>query len=88
MDEQILTVSGNGEIALPESLRKRLGINSGDKLAVFEFGDTIMLKTMSIPSVKEFEAELEKAQAWAREVGYKEEDVADIIKDVRNRKNR
>jgi len=40
---------------------------------------------MILPSREEFEAALDEAQAWAASVGYKEEDVNDIIKEVRER---
>lgn len=32
MDTQILTVSSNGQISLPVSIRKLLSIDTGDKL--------------------------------------------------------
>lgn len=37
---------------------------------------------------KEFEAALDETQAWAKSVGYKEEDVNDIIKATRLRRQR
>ena len=49
-------------------------------------GDTIMLKTLKLPTVDEFDAMLKEAQSWAASVGYKEEDVNDIIKSYRKEK--
>ena len=45
-----------------------------------------MLKTLKLPSLEEFEASLDEAQAWASSVGYEEADVNDIIKSVRKNK--
>lgn len=86
MDAQVLTVSSKGQISLPVSLRRRLSIDTGDKLVAYTSGDVIMLKALKLPSQEEFEAALDEAQAWAASVGYKEEDVNDIIKAVRQRK--
>ena len=51
-------------------------------------GDVIMLKTLKLPTAEEFEASLDEAQKWASSVGYKEEDVNDIIKSVRQSKRK
>ena len=37
-------------------------------------------------SAEEFEASLDEAQKWAASVGYKENDVDDIVKSVRKKK--
>lgn len=86
MDAQVLTVSSKGQISLPVSLRRRLSIDTGDKLVAYTSGDVIMLKALKLPTRAEFEAALDEAQAWAESAGYKEEDVNDIIKAVRQRK--
>lgn len=88
MNTQILTVSSKGQISLPISIRKRLSIDTGDKLVVYTSGDVIMLKALKLPSVEEFEASLDKAQKWAASVGYSESDVNDIVKSTRKKKKR
>lgn len=85
MNTQVLTVSSKGQISLPVSIRRSLSIEAGDKLVAYTSGDVIMLKTLKLPSVEEFEESLEKAQEWAASVGYKEKDVNDVIKSVRKR---
>lgn len=35
---------------------------------------------------EEFKVELDKAQKWATSVGYTEEDINSIIKEIRNKK--
>jgi AbrB family looped-hinge helix DNA binding protein len=88
MNTQVLTVSSKGQISLPVALRKLLSIDAGDKLVAYASGDVIMLKPLKLPTAEEFEASLDEAQKWAASVGYKESDVNDIIKSVRenNRK--
>ncbi len=86
MNTQILTVSSKGQISLPVSIRKRLSIESGDKLVAYISGDVIMLKALKLPTAEEFEASLDEAQKWAASVGYTENDVDDIIKSARKKK--
>lgn len=88
MNTQILTVSSKGQISLPISIRKRLSIDTGDKLVMYTSGDVIMLKALKLPSVEEFEASLDEAQKWAASVGYSESDVNDIVKSTRKKKKR
>lgn len=88
MNIQVLTVSSKGQISLPVAIRKSLAIAVGDKLVAYASGDAIMLKTLKLPTVEEFEASLDEAQKWAASVGYKEEDVNDIIKSVRKSKRK
>ena len=86
MSVEVLTVSSKGQISLPSEFRKRMSIDKGDKLAAYAAGDVIMLKPIRIPTEDDFTAMLDKAQAWAASVGYTEDDVDDIIKSVRRRK--
>lgn len=86
MNTQVLTVSSKGQISLPISMRRQLEINTGDKLVAYASGDVIMLKSLKLPTVEEFEASLNEAQNWAKTVGYKESDIDDIIKSSRKNK--
>ena len=88
MNTQVLTVSSKGQISLPVAIRKLLSIDAGDKLVAYASGDVIMLKTLKLPTAEEFEASLDEAQKCASSVGYKEEDVNDIIKSVRQSKRK
>jgi len=88
MATQVITVSSKGQISLPIAIRNKLSIYSGDKLVVYTSGDVIMLKALKLPSAEEFEASLDEAQKWATSVGYKEEDVDNIIKSVRQSKRK
>lgn len=75
MSTQILTVSSKGQISLPVSIRKLLSIDTGDKLVAYTSGDVIMLKTLKLPSAKEFEALLDETPKWTMSVGYSEDSV-------------
>jgi AbrB family looped-hinge helix DNA binding protein len=86
MNAQVVTVSTKGQIAIPVSMRRDLDIDAGDKLVAYTSGDVIMLKVLKIPKLDEFEQALNEAQEWAKDVGYVESDVNDIIKETRKSK--
>ena len=88
MNAQVLTVSSKGQISLPASIRKLLSIDKGDKLVAYTSGDVIMLKAIKLPSLEEFEKSMDEAQNWAASAGYEEQDVAEIIKSVREQKRK
>ena len=83
MSVEVLTVSSKGQVVLPVDMRNALSIKPGDKLAAYASDEVIMLKVLRMPSVDEFKARLDEAQAWAASVGYVEEDVDQIVKRVR-----
>lgn len=88
MAVEVLSVSSKGQVVLPMEMRKKLSIDNGSKLAAYSVGDMIMLKPISIPTEQDFRESLDEATAWAKEVGYEQEDVNDIVKSYRkaNRK--
>lgn len=86
MDAQVLTLSSKGQVALPINMRRKLSIDTGDKLVCYISGDVILLKAIKLPSISDFEKAMDDARDWAAAVGYKEEDVNDIVKSVRKKK--
>lgn len=88
MSVDVLTVSSKGQLVLPASMRRSLLIDSGTKLAAYASDDFIILKVLRLPTSDDFKAKLDEAQSWAASVGYKEDDVNDIIKSVRAKRRK
>ena len=86
MAVDVLSVSSKGQIVLPMDMRKKLNIEAGAKLAACALGDMIMLKPIEVPTENDFKKTLDDAANWAKEVGYEERDVNDIIKSYRKSK--
>ena len=86
MAVDVLSVSSKGQIVLPMEIRKKLDIGTGSKLAAYALGDMIMLKPIDIPTEDDFKKGLDEAAKWAREVGYEESDINDIVKSYRKSK--
>lgn len=88
MDTQVLTISSKGQISLPINIRKSLSINKGDKIVAYTNGDVIMLKALKLPSKEDFEIAMKQTQKWAKSVGYKQNEVNDIVKLYRKNKRK
>jgi antitoxin PrlF len=79
-------MSSKGQVVLPKDIRQQLNLGAGARLAAYAIGDMIMLKKVEIPQEADFIKSLDEASAWAKSVGYKEEDIDDIIKSYRKKK--
>jgi AbrB family looped-hinge helix DNA binding protein len=51
-EPQVTTISEKGQIVIPQSIRKELGIKPRTKFLVFGKGDTVIMKKLELPDVK------------------------------------
>lgn len=79
----ITSLSSKGQFVLPAELRKKLSLVEGSKFFIMCEGENIMLKPIKEPDKKDFFQMLEKENEWAEEVGLKESDISEAIKNVR-----
>jgi len=70
-------MSSDGKIIIPKKLRE--GFEEGTPFAVIRDKDTILLKPIKLPGIKEFEALVEKGVKIAKERRIKEDDVNKIV---------
>ena len=78
-------MSSKGQVVIPEDIRKKLGLKSGARFMVLRDKDIVILKTISPPSMKEFDDIIEKARLQAKEAGLTKEDIQDTIKEIRDK---
>jgi AbrB family looped-hinge helix DNA binding protein len=64
-------MSSKGQVVIPEDIRKRLGLEAGSQFVVVAGKDVVILKTISSPSISEFETLMRKARKQARKAGIK-----------------
>jgi AbrB family looped-hinge helix DNA binding protein len=54
---EVTTISEKGQVVIPQSLRKELGIKPRTKFLVFGRGDIVIMKRLELPDVeKEWES--------------------------------
>ena len=76
-------MSSKGQVVIPEDIRKRLGLEAGSQFVVVAGKDAVILKTISPPSMDEFDGLLREARRQARKAGMKQSDIKDAIAEVR-----
>lgn len=76
-------MSSKGQIVIPEEIRNRLGLKSGDKFIVMGDKDVVILKTLTTPSLKDFNSLIKEARKQARSTGLRKSDVLNAIRESR-----
>ncbi len=79
-------MSSKGQIVIPEEIRNRLGLKTGDKFLVVGDKDVVILKALSSPSLNEFDDLIKKARRQASVAGLKRSDIANAIAKARAQK--
>jgi AbrB family looped-hinge helix DNA binding protein len=79
-------MSSKGQVVIPEDIRKRLGLEAGSQFVVVAGKDAIILKTISPPSMDEFDELIKNARRQARKASMKRSDIKDAVAEVRGRR--
>ena len=82
----VTAISSKGQIVLPKTIRDSLSLMTGTRLMVMCDGENILLKPIHKPDISEFRAMMDAAKDWASDVGMKEDDITEAIKEVRKAK--
>ena len=79
-------MSSKGQVVIPEDVRSRLGLTSGAQFIVMGENDVVILKTISPPSMTEFDGIISRARRQARTAGMKPSDITKAVARVRRRR--
>ena len=79
-------MSSRGQVVIPEDIRKRLNIKVGAQFVVVGEKDVIIFKSISQPSLEEFDKLIAEARKQAKKAGLKKSDIYASITKVRGRK--
>ncbi len=78
-------MSAKGQIVIPENIREKLGLKFGSQFMVIGEGDVVILKTITPPSMKEFNSITSNIRKQAKSAGLKPSDIEAAVKKVRDR---
>ncbi|MGA3290927.1 MAG: AbrB/MazE/SpoVT family DNA-binding domain-containing protein [Candidatus Bathyarchaeia archaeon] len=85
----ITIVSEKGQVVIPQTIRKKLGIKPKTKLLIYGYQDAVIMKKLEVPdATKELEAlykRLDKKIAKHGELT--NEEINEVIHDYRTKKN-
>jgi AbrB family looped-hinge helix DNA binding protein len=62
-------MSSRGQVVIPENVRNEMGLQAGDEFVVLAEKDTVVLKSIRRPSMKEFDALMRKCRQKAKAAG-------------------
>lgn len=79
-------LSSKGQVVIPEIIRESLHMEAGTQFVVIGLDDTIVLKSITPPSMSKFKSLLAKAEKAAKTAGLKKSDVNTTISQVRKAK--
>lgn len=79
-------MSSKGQVVIPEDIRKRLNLSVGSQFVVVGEKDVVIFKSISQPSMDEFDRLIAKARKQAKDEGLKRSDVYGAIAKARGRK--
>ena len=78
-------MSSKGQVVIPESIRDQLNLTPGTQFIVLGETDTVILKSVQAPSLKEFSRLRTKARKQARKAGLKKANVREAVKKARKK---
>ncbi len=79
-------LSSKGQVVIPEEIRENLGLKEGVQFVVIGQGDTVILKMITIPPLKDIQPLLSKVRKQAKKVGLEKDDIKKAIVRARSRK--
>jgi len=82
---EITSVSSRGQVVIPQCLRDRMKIHTGEKFVVIGEDNTIVLKKLEMPSFSGVDKLLKKTRDFAKNKSIKTSDVEEAIKHARRK---
>jgi AbrB family looped-hinge helix DNA binding protein len=79
-------MSSKGQVVIPEEIRDRLHLAPGSQFVVIGEGDAIIFKTLTAPSMKDFDRLIQRARRQAKTARIKPSDITKAITTVRKGK--
>ena len=87
-EADVAVVSSKGQIVIPQSIRKRMGIGPKTKLLIYGYDDAVIMKKLDVPDVlKDLERIYRNVDEKARKLGIlSDQDVSDIVQESRRKR--
>jgi AbrB family looped-hinge helix DNA binding protein len=79
-------MSSRGQVVIPEEIRESLHLKEGDQFIVMGHADTVILRSITPPSMDELKGLMAQAEEIARKAEMKKKDLNSAIKKVRRKK--
>jgi AbrB family looped-hinge helix DNA binding protein len=81
---KLMKVSSKGQVVIPSSIRKEVGIETGDQLSIYTDGNTIFIKKIDKEEIlREFRELASYFRQEAKKKGYTPDDVMRWVEEMR-----
>jgi len=80
---EITKIGERGQVVIPQSVRKQMSLNKGEKLIVIQKEGLILFKRLEPPKLEDFEKLLKKTHEHAKKHRLTEKDMWTAIKKTR-----
>lgn len=78
-------MSSKGQVVIPEDIRSKLGLTSGSRFVVLGENDVVILKTITPPSMQDFDDIIKTARKQAKDAGLTKNEILESINEVRGK---
>ena len=78
-------MSSKGQVVIPENIRKQLKLKAGAQFVVVGEKDVVILKSISPPSLDQFDNLIAEARKRGKQAGIKKSDINAAILKVRGK---
>jgi len=78
-------MSSKGQVVIPGIIRKNLNLKPGTQFTVIGEKDVVILKSITPPSIQDFDELILKARQAAKKAGLKRPDIAEAILKARGK---
>lgn len=73
-------MSSKGQVVIPEDIREQLGLTAGTQFVVVGDRDVVILKTITAPSMSEFDSLIGEARRQAKTAKMSRTDIQKAVK--------
>ena len=78
-------MSSKGQVVIPEVIRKQLNLKAGAQFVVVGEKDVVILKSISPPSLDQFDDLIAEARRKGKQAGIKKSDISKAVSKVRGK---
>lgn len=78
-------LSSKGQIVIPEEIRQQMGLHTGDQFLVLAEKGVLILKTIEMPDMSDYQELVGKSRQLAKAESMKKQDLSLAIKATRRK---
>jgi AbrB family looped-hinge helix DNA binding protein len=78
-------LSSKGQVVIPEEIREKMQLHTGDQFIVIAEKDVVILKVITCPDLSEYSELIGITREVAKKVGLTKKDIKDAIVETRKK---